>query len=57
MDKDCLFMRWKERFLVPDHRVEDVTGGSFAGYYYICFQLSTGYYSHRDFHRIQQLVL
>jgi hypothetical protein len=26
-----VFMRWKERFLVPDHRVQDVNGASFAG--------------------------
>lgn len=27
----CVFMRWKERFLVPDHRVRDINGASFAG--------------------------
>ena len=33
MDGDCgaVFMRWKERFLVPDHRVQDINGASFAG--------------------------
>jgi hypothetical protein len=30
-ERGALFMRWKERFLVPDHRVMDVTGASFAG--------------------------
>jgi glucose-induced degradation protein 4 len=30
-DRDCVFMRWKERFLVPDHRVRDINGASFAG--------------------------
>jgi len=32
-DSDCgaVFMRWKERFLVPDHRVQDINGASFAG--------------------------
>jgi hypothetical protein len=34
-------MRWKERFLVPDHRVNNVDGASFAGFYYICYQRST----------------
>lgn len=34
--RSCLFMRWKERFLVPDHRVKDINGASFAGFYYIC---------------------
>jgi len=37
-DRDCgaVFMRWKERFLVPDHRVQDISGASFAGFYYVC---------------------
>ncbi|EIN07243.1 hypothetical protein PUNSTDRAFT_71057, partial [Punctularia strigosozonata HHB-11173 SS5] len=37
-DPDCgaVFMRWKERFLVPDHRVQDISGASFAGFYYVC---------------------
>jgi hypothetical protein len=35
-DRGAVFMRWKERFLVPDHRVQDITGASFAGFYYIC---------------------
>jgi len=26
-----VFMRWKERFLVPDHRVQNINGASFAG--------------------------
>jgi glucose-induced degradation protein 4 len=29
----AVFMRWKERFLVPDHRVQDINGASFAGNY------------------------
>lgn len=29
----AVFMRWKERFLVPDHRVQDINGASFAGSY------------------------
>ncbi|KAI0277232.1 vacuolar import and degradation protein-domain-containing protein [Russula aff. rugulosa BPL654] len=32
----AVFMRWKERFLVPDHRVQDINGASFAGFYYVC---------------------
>jgi hypothetical protein len=30
-DRGVVFMRWKERFLVPDHRVQDINGASFAG--------------------------
>ncbi|KAF4614872.1 hypothetical protein D9613_002703 [Agrocybe pediades] len=35
-DRGVIFMRWKERFLVPDHRVQDINGASFAGFYYVC---------------------
>jgi hypothetical protein len=30
-DRGAVFMRWKERFVVPDHRVQDINGASFAG--------------------------
>ncbi|PWN45414.1 hypothetical protein IE81DRAFT_333295 [Ceraceosorus guamensis] len=39
MTKPYVFMRWKERFLVPDHRVRDIHGASFAGFYYVCVEL------------------
>lgn len=35
-DRGAVFMRWKEKFLVPDHRVHDINGASFAGFYYVC---------------------
>ena len=35
-------MRWKETFLVPDHRVREISGASFEGFYYICFSQVTG---------------
>ncbi|KAJ3817292.1 vacuolar import and degradation protein-domain-containing protein [Lentinula raphanica] len=35
-DRGAIFMRWKERFLIPDHRVQDISGASFAGFYYVC---------------------
>ncbi|KAJ9115793.1 hypothetical protein QFC24_006901 [Naganishia onofrii] len=34
-EKPFCFMRWKERFLVPDHKVRDISGASFAGFYYL----------------------
>jgi hypothetical protein len=34
-ERSFCFMRWKERFLVPDHKVRDISGASFAGFYYI----------------------
>lgn len=35
--KEYIFMRWKEQFLVPNHRVKTINGASFEGFYYICF--------------------
>lgn len=37
-----IFMRWKEYFLVPDHRVRTISGASFEGFYYICFNQVEG---------------
>ena len=60
-DSDFVFMRWKELFLVPDHTIKDISGASFAGFYYICFQKSTstieGYYYHRASEWYQTLSL
>lgn len=39
MAQPMVFMRWKERFLVPDHRVRNINGASFAGFYYMCVTL------------------
>ncbi|CDH56751.1 protein c17orf39 homolog [Lichtheimia corymbifera JMRC:FSU:9682] len=57
-DEDFVYMRWKEHFLVPDHRVNNIDGASFAGFYYICYQRSTdeikGYYffrQHREWYQ------
>ncbi|XP_002154894.1 glucose-induced degradation protein 4 homolog isoform X1 [Hydra vulgaris] len=58
---DIVFMRWKERFLLPDHKITDIDGASFAGFYYICFQKSTatieGFYYHRNSEMFQSLTL
>ncbi|CAG8447147.1 8334_t:CDS:2 [Acaulospora morrowiae] len=60
-NKDFIFMRWKEHFLVPDHRVKTINGASFAGFYYICYQLSTGiitgFYYHHSSEKFQELQL
>ena len=32
------FMRWKEHFLVPDHRIVSIPGASFAGFYYCVYE-------------------
>ncbi|KAH0583752.1 hypothetical protein H2248_009356 [Termitomyces sp. 'cryptogamus'] len=39
-DRSIVFMRWKERFLVPNHRVSEINGASFAGFYYICVEFN-----------------
>ncbi|KAI9758472.1 MAG: hypothetical protein M1815_000018 [Lichina confinis] len=48
--KEHLFMRWKEYFLVPDHKVRTISGASFEGFYYICFNQITGDVSGIYFH-------
>lgn len=39
LNKPFVFMRWKEHFLVPEHLVTDISGASFAGFYYVCAEL------------------
>jgi hypothetical protein len=48
-------MRWKELFLVPDHRIESVAGATFSGFYYICAQISTGRIEGYYFYNTSQL--
>jgi hypothetical protein len=48
--RECIFMRWKEHFLVPDHRVRTIIGASFEGFYYICFNQMRGEISGIYFH-------
>ncbi|KAL6825628.1 vacuolar import and degradation domain-containing protein [Trichoderma sp. SZMC 28015] len=59
--RDHIFMRWKEHFLVPDHRVRTITGASFEGFYYICFNQVkgeiSGIYFHSKSEKFQQLEL
>ena len=59
--QDDVYMRWKEQFLVPDHKVRDIGGASFAGFYYISYQRSkasiVGFYFHRTSEWYQSLTL
>jgi glucose-induced degradation protein 4 len=48
--RENVFMRWKEHFLVPDHRVTSLNGASFEGFYYICFNQKEGSISGIYFH-------
>ncbi|KAH8731276.1 vacuolar import and degradation protein-domain-containing protein [Phaeosphaeriaceae sp. PMI808] len=61
IQKEHLFMRWKEYFLVPDHRVRTISGASFEGFYYICFNQVTGgiegIYFHAKSEKYQRLQL
>lgn len=61
MNSDYIFMRWKEHFLVPDHRVRSIDGASFAGFYYVCYHVPTGhikgYYYHQNSEWFQELRL
>ncbi|KAI9018783.1 vacuolar import and degradation protein-domain-containing protein [Phycomyces nitens] len=62
IDSDVVYMRWKERFLVPNHHIENVIGASFAGFYYIAYQRSTDkitgfYFYHLNTDRFQALTL
>ncbi|KAI0509304.1 vacuolar import and degradation protein-domain-containing protein [Xylaria bambusicola] len=59
--RENIFMRWKEHFLVPDHRVTSLNGASFEGFYYICFNQKegavSGIYFHAKSEKFQQLEL
>ncbi|CAI6087524.1 unnamed protein product [Clonostachys chloroleuca] len=59
--RENIFMRWKEHFLVPDHRVRTISGASFEGFYYICFNQIrgevSGIYFHSKSEKFQQLEL
>lgn len=59
--RENIFMRWKERFLVPDHRVRTINGASFEGFYYICFNQVrgeiSGIYFHSRTEKFQMLEL
>lgn len=56
--REDIFMRWKEYFLVPDHRVKTISGASFEGFYYICFNQAKATISGIYFHaKSEKLVL
>lgn len=56
-----IYMRWKEKFLVPDAQIDSIEGASFAGFYYISFNQLTGdisgLYYHKSSEKFQQLEL
>ncbi|KAJ2546253.1 GID complex subunit 4, VID24 [Coemansia sp. RSA 1933] len=56
-----VFMRWKERFVVPNYKLSRINGASYDGFYYVCYdrveESITGYYFHRDSDNYQCLKL
>ncbi|KAJ2237677.1 GID complex subunit 4, VID24 [Coemansia sp. RSA 1286] len=56
-----VFMRWKERFVVPNYKLSRINGASYDGFYYVCYDRETasitGYYYHRDSDHYQCLKL
>jgi len=64
-DRGTVFMRWKERFLVPDHKTKEINGASFAGFYYVAVSSPTddspssitAFYFHPQSEPYQQLSL
>ena len=48
--QENVYMRWKEHFLVPDHRVRSIAGASFEGFYYATFNQVEGRVSGIYFH-------
>ncbi|QLG70293.1 hypothetical protein HG535_0A02310 [Zygotorulaspora mrakii] len=61
LENRYIFMRWKEKFLVPDALIDGVEGASYDGFYYIVHDQVTGaiqgFYYHEDAEKFQQLEL
>lgn len=61
LNQRFLYMRWNEKFLVPDADLESIDGASYDGYYYIVHDQLLGnilgFYYHEHAERFQQLEL
>lgn len=61
LNQRFIYMRWNEKFLVPDADLEPIEGASYDGYYYIVHDqlLGTilGFYYHEHAEKFQQLEL
>ncbi|KAJ2849138.1 hypothetical protein IWW36_002853 [Coemansia brasiliensis] len=61
MSDRYVFMRWKERFVVPNYKLSRINGASYEGFYYVCYDREegsiTGYYYHKDSDHYQCLKL
>ncbi|KAJ1885091.1 GID complex subunit 4, VID24 [Kickxella alabastrina] len=56
-----VFMRWKERFIVPNYKLSKINGASYDGFYYVCYDREeaavTGFYYHKESDQYQCLKL
>lgn len=61
LEQRFIFMRWKEKYLVPEDLSDGVEGASYDGFYYIVHDQVTGniqgFYYHQDAEKFQQLEL
>uniref|UniRef100_A0A915B2A8 Uncharacterized protein n=1 Tax=Parascaris univalens TaxID=6257 RepID=A0A915B2A8_PARUN len=61
LDDSVMYMRWKEHYLVDESSSREVTGASFAGFYYIALDEVKGeimgFYYHRQSEMYQLLSL
>lgn len=61
LNQRFVYMRWNEKFLVPDAEIEPIEGASYDGYYYIVHDQLLGnilgFYYHEHAERFQQLEL
>ncbi|CAR27410.1 hypothetical protein ZYGR_0I06840 [Zygosaccharomyces rouxii] len=61
LEQRFVFMRWKEKYLVPEDLSDGVEGASYDGFYYIVHDQVTGnvqgFYYHKDAEKFQQLEL
>lgn len=61
LEQRFVFMRWKEKYLVPEELADGVEGASYDGFYYIVHDQVTGniqgFYYHQDAEKFQQLEL
>ena len=58
---DYLYLRLKELFLVPDHKIKTINGASFSGFYYVCMNKISGemegVYYHQSSEMFQKLEI
>lgn len=51
INSNYIFMRWKEEFLVSDHKIKKIDGACFDGFYYCCLNRLTGSIEGLYFHK------